>query len=126
MFLSVFLGNPDAMYRHPTVYYIQCAYQLPGYRYRRCRGLEWSWPLIFASKFRLSDEKIYKYCYHCWRVANNQIPIAPSSFKPFSMGTVFIRQDLTYKDGRRTGMKKTFIMVVGPYHRYSNAAKRAD
>ena len=44
----------------------------------------------------------------------------------FSAGTVFIRQILTYKDGSRTGRIKKSLMVVDPYHMYSNESERAN
>ena len=34
--------------------------------------------------------------------------------KPFSTGTVFIRLNLTYKNGPRTERNKIFLMVVHP------------
>ena len=36
------------------------------------------------------------------------------------------RPILTYKDGPRTEIIEIFIMVVDPYHRYSNEAERAN
>ena len=33
---------------------------------------------------------------------------------PFSVGTVFIRQTLTYKDGPHTGRMKIFLIAVDP------------
>ena len=36
------------------------------------------------------------------------------SINPFSAGTVFIRQILTYKDGPRTKKYKIFLVVVDP------------
>ena len=60
----------------------------------------------------------------------------PMHINPFSVGTVFIRQNLTSVDRlytsdicRRqilTEINKIFIMVVDPYHRYSNEPDRAN
>ena len=45
--------------------------------------------------------------------------------KPYSAGTVFIRQNLTRKDGPLNDRIKLFIMAVDPYYML-NKAERAN
>ena len=44
----------------------------------------------------------------------------------YSAGTVFIRQNLTHKDGPHTERIKIFPMAINPLHRYSNETERAN
>ena len=41
-------------------------------------------------------------------------------FNPSSAGTIFIRQNLTYKDDPRTERIEIFILAVDTQHGYSN------